>query len=214
MRILIIDDHPVMRFGVRQLIEQRWSSAEIGEAESLERALALARTGGWDVAVLDLSLPDASGLEGLAQLRRAAPALPILVLSMHNEAAYASRALQLGAAGYLTKEHAIAELVSAVDRVRSGGRYISSGLAEKLAGMLSGQSAPGLPHESLSPQEYRVMLLIAAGKSAGEIAESMTLSVKTVGTYRARVIEKTGLGNTAEIARYCAQQGLLGPAPL
>lgn len=210
MRILIIDDHPVMRFGVSQLIEQRWPDTEIGEAESLERGLTLARTEIWDIAVLDLSLPDASGLEGLAQLRRAASGLPILVLSMHAEAAFASRALQMGASGYLTKEHATTELVSAIDRVRSGGRYISSGLAEKLAGMLSGQNAPGLPHEALSPQEYRVMLLIAAGKSASEIADAMRLSVKTVGTYRARVIEKTGLGNTAEIARYCMKQGLTG----
>lgn len=211
MRILIIDDHPVMRFGVRQLIEQRWAETEVGEAESLEQGLKLARAHRWDVAVFDLSLPDTSGLEGLAQLRRAAPDLPILVLSMHAEAAYASRALQLGAAGYLTKEHATTELVSAVERVRSGGRYISSGLAERLAGMLAGQGAPGLPHESLSPQEHRVMLLIATGKGASEIAESMNLSVKTVGTYRARIIEKTGLANTAEIARYCMQQGLLGP---
>ena len=210
MRILIVDDHPVMRFGVRQLIAQRWMDAEIGEAESLDRAIALARAGRWDVAVLDLSLPDASGLEGLAQLRRAVPELPILVLSMHGEAAYASRALQMGAAGYLTKEHATTELVTALDRVRGGGRYISSGLAERLAGMFSGQRVPGLPHDALSPQEYRVMLLIAAGKSASEIAESMKLSVKTVGTYRTRIIEKTGLGSTAEIARYCLQQGLVG----
>lgn len=209
MRILIIDDHPVMRFGVRQLIEQRWADACIGEAENLARGLQQARAEPWDVAVLDLSLPDASGLEGLAQLRRAAPALPVLVLSMHAEAAYASRALQLGAAGYLTKEHAIAELVSAIDRVRSGGRYLSNSLAEQLVGILSGAPAPGLPHESLSPQEYRVMLLIAEGRAAAEIADSMKLSVKTVGTYRARIIEKTGLANTAEIARYCMKHGLV-----
>lgn len=212
MRILIVDDHPVMRFGVRQLIEQRWQATEVGEADSLERGLELVRSQSWDVAVLDLSLPDASGLEGLAKLRRVAPGLPILVMSMHDEAAFASRALQMGAAGYLTKEHATSELVSAIDRVCSGGRYISSGLAEKLAGMLSGQPAPGLPHELLSPQEYRVMLLIATGKSASEIAEVMNLSVKTIGTYRARIIEKTGLDNTAEIARYCMKQGLVGAA--
>ncbi len=209
MRVLIIDDHPVMRFGVRQLIERRWADAYIGEAESLAQGLQQARDAAWDIVVLDLSLPDASGLEGLARLRRAAPKLPVLVLSMHAEAAYASRALQLGAAGYLTKEHAIAELVSAIDRVRSGGRYLSSSLAEQLAGLLSGEQVPGLPHESLSPQEYRVMLLIAAGKTAAEIADSMRLSVKTVGTYRARIIEKTSLANTAEIARYCMNHGLV-----
>lgn len=210
MRILIVDDHPVMRFGVRQLIEQRWPDAAIGEAESLQQALALARGDAWDVAVLDLSLPDASGLEGLAQLRRAAPGLPILVLSMHAEDAYASRVLQQGAAGYLAKDNATTELILALERVLRGGHYISAGLAERIAGVLTGRSAPGLPHESLSAQEYRVMLLIAAGKSASEIAEIMHLSVKTVGTYRARIIEKTGLANTAEMARYCASQGLIG----
>jgi len=210
MRILIIDDHPVMRFGVRQLIEQRWPDTEIGEADTLEQGLKLARSDSWDVAVLDLSLPDASGLEGLTHLRRAHASLPILVLSMHDETAYASRALQQGASGYLTKEHATAELVSAIDRVRSGGRYISNSLAERLADVLSGQGAPGLPHDTLSPQEYRVMLLIAEGKAASDIAESMNLSVKTVGTYRARILEKTGLCNTAEIARYCMKQGLVG----
>lgn len=212
MRVLIVDDHPVMRFGVRQLIEQRWTNADVAEGESLEQALKLARGQRWDVVVLDLSLPDADGLEGLAQLRRAVPDAPILVLSMHAEAAYARRALQLGAAGYLAKEHATTELIGAVERVRAGGRYISSGLAESLAGMLSGEPGPGLPHEALSPQEYRVMLLIAAGRSAGEIAETMHLSVKTVGTYRARIIEKTGLANTAEIARYCMKHDLVDPA--
>lgn len=212
MRILIIDDHPVMRFGVRQLIEQHWANTEVGEADRLDRGLELARTQRWDVAVLDLSLPDSSGLEGLVALHRAAPDVPILVLSMHDEVAYASRALQLGAAGYLTKDHATMELVGALQRVCGGGRYISAALAERLAGLLAGETPPGMPHEALSPQEYRVMLLIASGKSAGEIAATMNLSVKTVGTYRARIIEKTGLANTAEIARYCMLHGLLGPA--
>lgn len=210
MRVLIIEDHPLMRFGVAQLIAQRWPGTAIGEAENLQHGLQLGRAEAWDVAILDLSLPDASGLEGLALIHRALPALPVLVLSMHAEAAYARRALQLGAAGYLAKEHATGELVIALERILKGGRYISSGLAEQLAGILAGDGAPSLPHEALSPQEYRVMLLIAAGKSASEIAEAMKLSVKTVGTYRARIIEKTGLANTAEIARYCAKQGLLG----
>lgn len=209
MRVLIIDDHPVMRFGVRQLVERRWPEADIGEAESLGKALALARAQAWDVAVVDLSLPDASGLEGLATLRRAVPGLPLLVLSMHDEAAYAARALQLGAAGYLTKEHATTDLIAAIDRVHGGGRYISADLAARLADLLSGQQVARAPHEALSAQEHRVMLLIAAGKSASEIADTMHLSVKTVGTYRGRIIDKTGLANTAEIARYCAARGLI-----
>lgn len=209
MRILIVDDHPVMRFGVRQLIERRWPDAELGEAACLTEALEQVRTGPWELAVLDLSMPDASGVEGLVQLRRAAPTTRLLVLSMHDEAAYAARALQLGAAGYLTKEHAINELVLAIERVLKGQRYISSDLAARLADLLSGEAPARKPHEALSAQEYRVMVLIAAGRSASEIAEAMHLSVKTVGTYRSRIIEKTGLAGTAEIARYCAANGLV-----
>lgn len=209
LHILIVDDHPLMRFAVRQLLERRWPDAVFVEAETLDAALKAARAGACDLAVLDLSLPDTSGIEGLAQMRRAAPALPLLVLSMHAESAYATRALQLGAAGYLPKEHATAELVAAVERIQAGGRYISPSLADRLADALSGHGANGLPHEQLSAQEHRVMLLIAAGKSAGDIAETMHLSVKTVGTYRARIIEKTGLASTAEIARYCASHGLI-----
>jgi len=133
----------------------------------------------------------------------------LLVLSMHDEAAYAARALQLGAAGYLTKEHATTELVAAIERVRGGQRYISSDLAARLADLLSGEAPARAPHETLSAQEYRVLLLIAAGRSASEIAEAMHLSVKTVGTYRSRIIDKTGLANTAEMARYCSEHGLV-----
>lgn len=208
MKLLIVDDHPLMRFAVRQLVEARWLDARVTEADSLEQALSCVRGGGFDVAILDLSLPDVQGLEGLSTLRRAAPSLPLLVLSMHAESAYATRALQLGASGYLAKDHATTELIGAIERVRSGGRYISPAVAELLADAMSGK-AQGLPHEQLSAQELRVMLLIASGRSASEIAETMHLSVKTVGTYRARILEKTRLPGTAEIARYCAEHGLI-----
>ena len=209
MQLLIVDDHPVMRFGVRQLIERHWPQATIAEAASLAEALEQVRASPWDLAVLDLSLPDTSGVEGLVQLRRAAPTTRVLMLSMHDEAAYAARALQLGAAGYLTKEHAIKELVVAIERVLNDQRYISADLAVRLADLLSAQAPARKLHETLSAQEYRVMLLIAAGLSASEIAKTMHLSVKTVGTYRSRIIDKTGLAGTAEIARYCAANGLV-----
>ena len=209
MRFLIVDDHPVMRFGVRQLIERHWPQATIAEAASLAEALEQVRASPWDLAVLDLSLPDTSGVEGLVQLRRAAPTTRVLMLSMHDEAAYAARALQLGAAGYLTKEHAINELVVAIERVLNDQRYISADLAVRLADLLSAEAPARRLHETLSAQEYRVMLLIAAGLSASEIAKTMHLSVKTVGTYRSRIIDKTGLAGTAEIARYCAANGLV-----
>ena len=209
MRILIVDDHPVMRFGVRQLIERHWPQATIAEAASLAEALEQVRASPWDLAVLDLSLPDTSGVEGLVQLRRAAPTTRVLMLSMHDEAAYAARALQLGAAGYLTKEHAINELVVAIERVLNDQRYISADLAVRLADLLSAEAPARRLHETLSAQEYRVMLLIAAGLSASEIAKTMHLSVKTVGTYRSRIIDKTGLAGTAEIARYCVANDLV-----
>ncbi|MGY3264731.1 response regulator [Lysobacter sp. HA35] len=211
LRVLIVEDHPVMRFGVMHLIRQEWPDAGIAEATSLAAAVELAASPDWSVVLLDLSLPDSSGLEGLVRLRRLMPATPILILSMHDEAAYAARALQAGASGYLTKEHATTELLAAIARVRSGGRYLSSGFTDRLAGMLTGEKVTALPHELLSAQEHRVMVMIANGKAPSEIAETMHLSVKTVGTYRTRIREKTGLGSTAEMARYCVQHGLLDP---
>jgi len=212
VRLPLVEDHPLMRLGVRGLVQQAWPGAEVLECPSLGDALHVLRQALADLVVLDLSLPDASGLEGLVRLHRAHPALPILVLSMHDETAYATRALQLGASGYVTKEHATAELLEAIAAVRAGGRYISRSLAARLAGVLGGERPEAAPHEKLSPQEYRVMLLIATGHGASEIASTMHLSVKTVGTYRTRIIEKIGLGSTAEIARYCQERGLLGNA--
>jgi len=210
MRILIVDDHPVMRYGMQQLVQEHWRQAVVGEADCLQQGLTLVRGGNWDLVVLDLSLPDATGMEGLVEFRRTAPSrIPILIWSMHDEATFAQRALELGAAGYLTKGKAAGELVTAIERVCKGGRYISTDLAEQLADvLLSKNGVAGLPHETLSAQEYRVFLLIAEGHGASEIADRMHLSVKTVGTYRSRIIEKTGLKGTAEMARYCEHQGL------
>jgi len=209
MRILMVDDHPIVRAGVAQLVRARWPDADLLEAGSLGEALACAGKGAWNAVVLDLSLPDASGLEGLARLRRALPATPVLVLSMHAEEAYATRALQAGAAGYLAKDRAGEELVLALDRILAGGRYITASLADKLAGLLIGQTPDRLPHESLSEQEHRVLLLLAEGKSAGEVAEVMHLSVKTVSTYRTRLLEKMNLRGNADLTRYCLAHGLI-----
>lgn len=211
LQVLLVEDHPVVSLGVRHLIAQAWPEALIGEAETLAKAMDCMRGHHWELALLDLSLPDSSGLEGLVKLRRLAPRTPVLVLSMHDEAAYAARALQAGAAGYLTKDHATTELLTAIERVRAGGRYVSSTFAARLAGMLTGDAPPAQPHEALSVQEHRVMLLIAGGKAPSEIAQTMHLSVKTVGTYRARIRQKTGLASTADMARYCLQHGLIEP---
>lgn len=209
MRILMVDDHPVVRAGVAQLIRARWPQAELAEAGSLAEALRRLPDGAWQAIVLDLSLPDASGLEGLNRLRRMAPDTPLLVLSMHAEAAYAARALQAGAAGYLTKDRAGEELIAALQRVLAGGRYVTASLAEALAGLLAGPAPHRPAHEALSAQEHRVLLLLAQGKSVGEAAAAMHLSVKTVSTYRARVLEKLGLHTNADLTRYCLTHGLI-----
>lgn len=209
MRILLVDDHPILRAGVAQLIRGRWPAAELAEAGSLAEALEHLGTGALHAIVLDLSLPDASGLDGLARLRRKAPEVPVLVLSMHAEQAYAARALHGGASGYLTKDRAGQELVAALGRVLAGGRYVTASMAELLADLLTGRGLERPPHESLSSQEHRVLLLLAEGGSVGEVAESMHLSVKTVSTYRARILDKMQLRTNADLTRYCLSHGLI-----
>lgn len=211
MRMLIVDDHPIMRVGVRQLILLEWPEAEIQEAPTLAQALAICQAAVPDVVVLDLSLPDASGVESATRMLRVLKSTPVLVLSLNAEAAYASRLLQMGVAGYLPKDRAGDELVLALKRVLGGGRYVTASMADHLLGLLSGKPAHTLPHEQLSTQEHRVMLLIAAGSAPAAIAEAMNLSVKTVGTYRARILEKAGWKNNTELTKYCVQNGLTDP---
>ena len=207
--VLLVDDHPIVRAGVAQLIRERWPDAVLGEAGTLAEALQQLRESTWSALVLDLSLPDAQGLEGLQRLRGAAPDLPVLVLSQHAEAAYAARALQAGARAYLTKDRAGTELMMALERVQIGGRYVTASLAETLTGLLIGVAVDRPLHEVLSPQEHRVMLHLAAGHSVGEVAEIMSLSVKTVSTYRRRILDKLQLRNNAELIRYCFVQELI-----
>lgn len=208
MNILLVDDHPIFRFGVSTLIRQRWPDAVIGEAGNLSEALASAKQGSWDVAVLDLNLPDVQGVEVVAQMHRAVSAVPLLILSLNDEGAYAPRVLQMGAAGYLPKDRASSDLITALERVTAGKRYISAAQAERLADQVSGRRS-ALPHEDLSAQEYRVLLHLAAGLGPTEIAETMNLSPKTVSTYRSRILEKLGVSSNAELARYCVTQGLI-----
>lgn len=207
MRLLLIDDHPLLRAGVRQLIVNRWPDAEVIDASDLASAMRLAP--GCRAAVLDLSLPDAHGIEALVRLRRVEPKLSVLVLSMHAEEAFAARALQMGAAGYLTKDRAGEELVTALERVLAGGRYITASLASRLADMLTGTDPARAAHELLSVQELRVALLLAQGRSVADIAATVHLSVKTVSTYRARALEKLHLTTNADLTRYCLAHGLI-----
>lgn len=211
MRILVVDDHPIMRIGVRQLILAQWPDAAIAEATTIAQALGEAQASPPDVVVLDLSLPDASGTEGASRMLRALKGVPVLVLSLNAESAYAARLLQMGVSGYLPKDRAGDELVLALQRLLAGGRYVTAAMADHLLGLLSGQAPGQLPHELLSAQEHRVMLLIAAGQSPAQIADTMHLSVKTVGTYRARILEKAGWKNNTELTKYCVQHGLTTP---
>jgi len=206
LRILIADDHPIVRSGLRQVLTEA-GVAEIGEAATPQEALDLSRQGKWDAVILDLGLPGRGGLEVLKDLKAEQPKRPILVLSMHAEDQYAIRALRAGASGYLTKEAASDKLLEALDKITSGGRYISPALAERLADALGSDASQPL-HASLSDREFEVMRLIAAGKTVGEIADVLSLSVKTVSSYRARILQKTGLKNNAELMRYALQNQL------
>jgi two-component system invasion response regulator UvrY len=179
-----------------------------GEASTGRQVLHKVQEDDYDVLLLDISMPDGSGLEVLHELRTLRPELRILILSMYPERQYAVRALKAGAAGYLTKESAPDELVVAVRRVAKGGRYITQSLAEELAAGLVGEMAE-VPAESLSDREYQVMRLLATGKTISEIADELALSAKTVSTYRARILDKLNLRNTAEIIRYAFEQGLV-----
>lgn len=212
MKVLVVDDHPIMRVGVRQLILAEWPAAAVREATTIAQALEQAQADAPEVVVLDLSLPDASGTEGASRMLRALRGVPVLVLSLNAESAYAARLLQMGVSGYLPKDRAGDELVIALRRLLAGGRYVTAAMADHLLGLLSGQQPGQLPHELLSAQEHRVMLLIAAGQTPAQIADAMHLSVKTVGTYRARILEKAGWRNNTDLTKYCVQHGLTDPA--
>ena len=208
LRILIADDHPVFRRGLRQIIEGTPDMVVAAEAADGREALLKAETGDYDLVLLDIAMPLRNGLDVLSQLKRQRPTLPILMLSMHPEEQYAVRALRAGASGYLTKESAPEELVVAIRKVSTGGKYVSASLAEHLASLVQ-EKGDSLPHETLSGREYQIMCLIASGKTVSEAAGELSLSVKTVSTYRARILEKLRLKNTAELIRYAAKNELV-----
>jgi two-component system, NarL family, invasion response regulator UvrY len=208
MRVLIADDHAVFRRGLKETLAEAFSAVVFGEARTAQEALDHVRRQNWDVVILDISMPGKSGLDILDELKRLRPKLPILLLSMHPEQQFARRALKAGAAGYLTKDGVPEELKEAVKKIVGGGRYVSATLAEKLAvDLREGSDLP--PHELLSDREFQVLRMIASGKTVKEIAEELSLSVKTVSTYRARILEKTGMKTNAELIRYALQAELV-----
>jgi DNA-binding NarL/FixJ family response regulator len=208
VRVLIADDHEVVRRGVRQILQEYLPDVNLGEATSGEAALEQVQNHEWDLVILDLGLPGKSGLEVLKQLREAYPRLPVLVLSMYPEVQYAVRVLRAGAAGYVTKETASEDLLKAVLKVLHGGKYVSALLAEKLALDLE-LHTQGPPHEALSDREYEVMLKIAAGSSVKEIAYQLGLSAKTVSTYRERILLKMKMKTNADLTYYAIRNNLI-----
>lgn len=208
LRILITDDHAIVRKGLKQVLLDEFGSIEFGEASNGREALAEVQKSPWDVALLDVSMPGPSGLDVLKQLKELRPSTRVLVLSMHPEEQYAVRLLRAGAAGYLTKNTASDLVADAVRKVLAGGTYVSPSLAESLAGQLNGSPAKA-PHEELSDREFQILRLIAAGKSVKEIGFDLLLSVKTVSTYRTRLLHKLKLSTTAELIRYALREALI-----
>jgi len=209
MKILIADDHAVVRQGLKQIISEQADMRAAGEAETAAEVLRLARDEDWDVIVLDISMPGGkNGLDLLPELKQICPATRILILSMHAEEQFAVRALKGGASGYITKQSAPTELVRALRKVQSGGRYLSQSIAEQLA-FFVGDDANAPPHERLSEREFQVLRMMALGKNLREIADELFLSEKTVGTYRARIMEKMDMTRNAELVRYAVQNQLI-----
>jgi two-component system, NarL family, invasion response regulator UvrY len=208
LRILIADDHPIVRQGLKQILSEESDMGVFGEAQNSQEVLELAQKQDWDIVILDITMPGRGGIDVLKELKHQYPKLPLLILSMHPEDQYAVRALKAGAGGYLTKESAQEELIKAIRKVVRGGKYISSTLAEKLAFDLETETEKPL-HETLSDREHQVLLMIASGKTVSEIAEELSLSVKTIDTYRARILEKMKMKNNAELTHYAIKNKLV-----
>jgi len=208
VRILIADDHGIVRRGLKDILLDAFPDAIISEVTNGTELLSKARKESWNIIISDLSMPGRSGLESLKQLKAESSKIPVLILSMHPEDQYAIRVLKAGAAGYLTKESASDELVNAVRKILDGRRYITPSIAEKLAANLE-QDVTGALHETLSDREFDVLKLIASGKTVSEIADIFSLSVNTISTYRARILEKMNMKTNAELTHYAIDKKLV-----
>ena len=208
IHVLVVDDHNIFREGLKQILSSTPDLHVAGEAAGGHDALAKVQNGDWDVVLMDLSMPDGSGLETLLQLRTLRPKLPVLILSMYPEDQYAIRVLKAGASGYLSKVAAPDALIEAIRKVAGGGKFVSPEVAEVLAAQI-GSAVQGPPHEALSDREFQVLRLIASGKTVSDIADELALSVKTISTYRSRVLEKMNMKSNAELTRYALQNHLV-----
>jgi two-component system invasion response regulator UvrY len=207
VRILLVDDHAVVRGGLQRVLAERHPAAEFAQASTAAAGLSRVTLEAWSLVILDLSMPGRGGLDVLKEMREAAPGLPVLVMTMHAEEQYALRAFRAGASGYLTKGSAEEELLAAVEKILSGGKYVTAALAEVLAGAVGGASAR--PHEELSDREFQVLRMIGAGRTVKQIGTELHLSEKTISTYRTRMLEKLKLETTSELVRYAIVNGLV-----
>src|SRR6185436_12977949 len=208
IRVAVIDDHAVVREGLKRIISENPGMVVTAEAGDGYEAIKILQNAPCDVVLLDITMPNKSGLDVLKQLHAESPRLPVLVLSMHSEDQYAVRVLRAGASGYLTKESAPAKLVQAIRKVVRGGKYVSPSLAEKLVLDLETHSDKP-PHELLSDREFQVLCMIASGRTVTETANELALSVKTISTYRVRILEKLKMKHNADLTRYAIKQGLV-----
>lgn len=210
LRILIGDDHPLFRKGLKELLEESCAPAEIGEAESGLDMLALVKQQDWNVAVMDITMPGKSGLDLLQELKEAKPSLPVLVMSTHPEELFSVRMFRAGASGYITKAAAPDRVVEAIKTILSGHKYISTSAAEQLAAIVERDSSR-LPHELLSDREFQVFCMLASGMNLRQIGEQLCVSANTISTYRARILEKMNVKSNAELTRYAIQYSLIAP---
>jgi DNA-binding NarL/FixJ family response regulator len=208
IKVLVADDHGIVRRGLRQILTETPDIVVGGEAATADEVIRQVQKEHWTVVLLDLKLPGSSGLELLMQVRRERPQLAVLILTMYPEEQYAVRALKAGAAGFLTKETAPDKLVDAVRKVAAGGRYVSAELAETLASLLAGEGK-GAPHERLSDREFEVLKMLASGRTVSQVAETLSLSVKTVSTHRTRLLKKMNMSTNAELTHYAVRNGLV-----
>ena len=208
LKVLVVDDSPLFRRGVRDLVIEGFHGVKVGEAGNAHEMLELLKRKPWDMVVMDISMPGMNGLDALKQVRQEFSDVPVLILSMHPEEQYAIRMFKAGAVGYLTKAAAPEELVKAIKKVHGGGKYVSAALGEALASRVN-LDAEKSPHDVLSDREYEVLCLIGSGKTVSEIAEKMNLSVTTISTYRARILEKMHMKTNAQLTRYAIEQGLV-----
>jgi DNA-binding NarL/FixJ family response regulator len=208
LKILLVDDHAIVRQGVKQLLLDRGTAIEVAEADTGAGALALMGRLDWDLVMLDISLPDMNGIEVLKRLKQKAPRVPVLMFSMYREDQYAVRALKSGAAGYLSKTSTAAQMVGAVQQVAAGRKYVSPAMAEALALYVS-LDGEQLPHEKLSDREYQTLCMLGSGKRLTDIANTLSLSVKTISVYRTRLLEKMALSNNAELTYYVMNNHLV-----